>query len=270
MEFELDPLATAQPTAPSPDPSVAPLGTPVALTTGGTTPSVPTFMPPKPTMGGIIQMTEKDFVPWTGGRPLVDWTGLDPTSRTTPKSPNQQRPVSSSAAQKGHIYRQTGITTKKLSRADLDLPHFEEKVWRHFCDTGLDTIAYVPNPIGSTEMINVIQEHDRFSVESVIKLVQAQVKKYDDYDIQSDDEATEFLKESFGELEYESNPPNMTNVEEVEYMDVDGTNLKSYVAMPSDEWQRPLPAVLIIPDWDGNNEYEQERATLLAEMGYGT
>ena len=147
-------------------------------------------------MGGIIQTTEKDFIPWTGGRPLVDWSGLDPTSRMTPKSPNQQRPVSSSAAQKGHIYRQTGITTKKLSRADLDLPHFETRVWRHLCDTGLDTIAYVPNPIGSTEMINVIQEHDRFSVDSVIKLVANQVKKYDDYDIQSDDEATEFLKAS--------------------------------------------------------------------------
>jgi GAG-pre-integrase domain/Zinc knuckle len=196
MSFEPDPSATAHPTAPSPHPPVAPLSTPVSLTTGVSTTSVPTFMPPKPIMGGIIQTTEKDFIPWTGGRPLVDWTGLDPTSRTTPKSPNQQRPVSSSAAQKGHIYRQTGITTKKLSRADLDLPHFEERVWRHFCDTGLDTIAYVPNPIGSTEMINVIQEHDRFSVESVIKLVAAQVKKYDDYDIQSDDEATEFLKES--------------------------------------------------------------------------
>jgi hypothetical protein len=129
------------------------------------------------------------------GRPL-DGLAVVPWLTGLAWSPNQQRPVSSSAAHKGHIYRQTGITSKKLSRADLDLPHFEEKVWRHFCDTGLDTIAYVPNPIGSTEMINVIQEHDRFSVESVIKLVEAQVKKYDDYDIQSDNEATEFLKES--------------------------------------------------------------------------
>ena len=96
-------------------------------------------------------------------------------------------------------------------------------------------------------------------------------ERYNEWaDTRSWESMTEFLKESFGELEYESNPPNMTNVEEVEYMDVDGTNLKSYVAMPSDEWRRPLPAVLIIPDWDGNNEYEQERATLLAEMGYGT
>lgn len=95
-------------------------------------------------------------------------------------------------------------------------------------------------------------------------------ERYNEWaDLRSWESMTEFLKESFGELVYESSPPEMPMVEAVEYTDVDGKELKSYLAMPSDEWQRPLPAVVIIPDWDGNNQYEQERATLLAEMGYG-
>lgn len=38
--------------------------------------------------------------------------------------------------------------------------------------------------------------------------------------------------------------------------------------MPTSKWQRPLPAVVILPDWDGVNGYEQERATALAKLGY--
>jgi dienelactone hydrolase len=38
--------------------------------------------------------------------------------------------------------------------------------------------------------------------------------------------------------------------------------------MPSDEWMRPHPVVVIFPDWDGVNAYEKKRATMLAEMGY--
>jgi len=88
-------------------------------------------------------------------------------------------------------------------------------------------------------------------------------------DMRSWDSMVVFLKEAFGEIVYESSPPNMTSVEAVNYTDVDGTELRSYIAMPGDEWQRPRPAVVIIPDWDGNNMYEQQRATLLAESGYG-
>jgi dienelactone hydrolase len=38
--------------------------------------------------------------------------------------------------------------------------------------------------------------------------------------------------------------------------------------MPGAEFERPLPAVVIFPDWDGVNQYEKERATLLAAEGY--
>jgi dienelactone hydrolase len=70
-------------------------------------------------------------------------------------------------------------------------------------------------------------------------------------------------------LEYESAQPDQINVTTVDYVDeFDGKELQSFLAMPSAEWKRPLPAVVIFPDWDGVNAYEQERATALADMGY--
>jgi dienelactone hydrolase len=77
-----------------------------------------------------------------------------------------------------------------------------------------------------------------------------------------------FLLETFQEIEHASNIPKAFKVQAVPYEDVDGTKLQGYLAMPSAEWKRPLPAVVIIPDWDGVNAYEKKRATMLAEMGY--
>ena len=57
----------------------------------------------------------------------------------------------------------------------------------------------------------------------------------------------EFLKESFGGKPFESGPPAAVSVVDVPYTDEDGTELQGYVALPSREWQRPLPAVVIIP-----------------------
>lgn len=77
-----------------------------------------------------------------------------------------------------------------------------------------------------------------------------------------------FLQEAFGEVPYESEPPAMIDVMPVHYVDVDGAELRGYLAVPGDEWVRPLPAAIIVPDWDGVNTYEKQRATLLAEQGY--
>jgi dienelactone hydrolase len=54
--------------------------------------------------------------------------------------------------------------------------------------------------------------------------------------------------------------------EEVTYT-VDGTTMKSFVAY--DEKQSgKRPAILVIPEWWGNNEYSKMRARMLAELGY--
>lgn len=78
---------------------------------------------------------------------------------------------------------------------------------------------------------------------------------------------TTFLSEAFGLTSYSGNQPSVANVETVNYEDIDGTDLQSYLAMPDDAF--PIhPAVVILPNWDNVNEYEKERATMLAEHGY--
>ena len=70
-------------------------------------------------------------------------------------------------------------------------------------------------------------------------------------------------------MSFSSAKPASINSIEVDYVDeTDGKELRGHLSLPSDEWVRPLPAVLILPDWDGANEYEQQRATALAALGY--
>jgi dienelactone hydrolase len=86
--------------------------------------------------------------------------------------------------------------------------------------------------------------------------------------------AVHFLKEAFGEITYASIEPDDeeigSKVIAVPYVDVtDGTKLQGYVTFPdSTKWKYPAPAVIILPDWDGVNDYEKKRAILFAEAGY--
>jgi len=93
--------------------------------------------------------------------------------------------------------------------------------------------------------------------------------RYNEFaDQRSWDSMAGFLKEAFGEEPFDGMEPEATNVTAVDYTDVDGAELRGYLALPSDDFDIPAPAVVLLPDWDGVNEYEQLRATLLAESGY--
>jgi dienelactone hydrolase len=88
-------------------------------------------------------------------------------------------------------------------------------------------------------------------------------------DLRSWFSASHFLQEVFLEIDFESFEPEEFNVTAVDYEDVDGTQLRGYLALPDeDKWIRPLPAVVVFPDWDGVNAYEKKRATMLADRGY--
>jgi len=55
--------------------------------------------------------------------------------------------------------------------------------------------------------------------------------------------------------------------EEITYKSADGTTLKGYVAY--DEGKKgKRPAIVVIPEWWGNNEYSRYRADMLAKLGY--
>jgi dienelactone hydrolase len=84
-------------------------------------------------------------------------------------------------------------------------------------------------------------------------------------------EMATFLSEAFGEITYGTPEPDMTEVTAVDYDD-DGFGLTGYLAIPEGaSMDEKLPAVVIVPDWDGvsgPDGYEAHRATLLAEAGY--
>jgi dienelactone hydrolase len=59
----------------------------------------------------------------------------------------------------------------------------------------------------------------------------------------------EFLMEAFGDLTYESSPPAALDIiEPVDYVDADGTQLRGYLARPTEPIaDGPIPAIVIIP-----------------------
>lgn len=77
------------------------------------------------------------------------------------------------------------------------------------------------------------------------------------------------MNESFSKIEYDGMEPSASNVVSVNYTDVDGTELRGYLALPdADKLVTPAPVVIVLPDWNGVNEYEQLRATMFADYGY--
>jgi len=82
-----------------------------------------------------------------------------------------------------------------------------------------------------------------------------------------------FLTEAFGIEQYDSGEPAESRTNAIEYEDVDGTSLRGYLSVPdrntlAHDTERLVRAVIIIPDWDGVNEYEKLRATMLSDAGY--
>ena len=58
-----------------------------------------------------------------------------------------------------------------------------------------------------------------------------------------------------------------TTGEEVSYKSADGTLLKGYVAYDESK-KGKRPAIVVIHEWWGNNDYSRHRADMLAQLGY--
>ena len=176
----------------SSDPSSSP-----AAVEGAPDPVAPTLSvvtsnkPQTPIMGGITLLAKDEWVAWTGGTPKADWSGLDPSSLTTNTTPNQLRPLYASSSQKRYNHRRTGLTNVYSPSADLTV--FQNAVWNHLLDTGIDSIAYLQDPEDGSRMTNVVKSHARFTVQSAKSLIDVQASKYDSYDRTNDVAARAFL-----------------------------------------------------------------------------
>jgi hypothetical protein len=128
--------------------------------------------PAVPTIGGLTALSKDEWSAWTGGKPKVDWSGL--ANHTLDSTfPNQLRPKYVSAGQKGYNYRLNGL--KDTFMPTNNLIAFQNSVWNHLTDTGMDSIAYIKDP-------NVVNAHARYTVQSAKALIEGQVPNYDRYD----------------------------------------------------------------------------------------
>mmetsp|Transcript_4621 Transcript_4621/g.12985 ORF Transcript_4621/g.12985 Transcript_4621/m.12985 type:complete len:637 (-) Transcript_4621:514-2424(-) len=96
-------------------------------------------------------------------------------------------------------------------------------------------------------------------------------RMYNEYvDGRSWDNAKRFLEEAFGNMALEANVPATFAGEDIVYSDpVDGTQLNGFVSLPSSmEEGETFPAVVIVHDADGIDDYEKTRAQMLADLGY--
>ena len=143
-------------------------------------------------MGDLVKLSKDEWVPWTGGKPNYDWTGLDLAEALSENtSPNQLCGDYAAAAQKGYNYRRTGLTV--VFKKNDDLQVFAKNVWNHLLDTGMDTIAYLRDPEYSNCMTDVIHGHSRFTVASTKKLSKDQAMLFDKHDRTNDKAARTFL-----------------------------------------------------------------------------
>ena len=69
-------------------------------------------------------------------------------------------------------------------------------MWGKLTNCGLDTIAYVADPVEANRMMNVVKEHTRFTLESIKIKIAPQLLKYDSYDKENDRTATMMLLSS--------------------------------------------------------------------------
>jgi hypothetical protein len=130
-------------------------------------------------MGSLVELSPGVWVVRSGGKPLANWSGLDTPCDV--ESPLQLRPTYLGDSQKAYKHRATGLTDKFEDNGDLS--YFAEEFWRHLLTTGMDTIAYLPDP-ESAAMMSVVTHHSRFTLAHVTTSAAAQVQLYDTVDRQ--------------------------------------------------------------------------------------
>ena len=148
-------------------------------------------------MGGLVQTSSTDWCAWTGGKPKADWSGLDSTAVQTPSDDYQYRPTSPGSSQKSTKYRETGLDTK-FGRDD-HLLDFIDSVKEYLVRTGMDTIAYLPDPTDSTKMICILDQYSKYDLQPAISSARSLSLKFDRYDRNNDNSAKLWLLDSISD-----------------------------------------------------------------------
>jgi hypothetical protein len=157
-----------EPQVPTNDPAVPPVvttGTPPSVVTTAPAlqaPSAPVpplmaFKPIMPKMGGLVQVSYRDWCAWTGGRPKADLNGLDTSAAQYPNDDFQYRPTSPGFSQKSTSHRERGMEIK--FKRDDHLLDFLDIIDTYFRRTGIDSISYLADPTNPTITASVVQQY---------------------------------------------------------------------------------------------------------------
>ena len=204
-------------TSPAKNPASFTTGTNVPATPGGTTTTnpPPPDTKPKITMGTWEEtyVGSKQFNAKVGGKPLPDWSGLDPTSIRRNITSMHYRPINPANGSKGYANRIKGLEPK-FKKGD-DISEFQLNVWEHLKAHGLDTIAYLQDPYDNNTVINVVENHPRFSrdVKESERLSDIFCVKFDKFDIENDTCAKTFLLASIDNVLISSLRPRLNDDE---------------------------------------------------------
>ena len=157
-------------------------------------------LPIKPIMGGIKQVGENYWEPWTGGKPRPDWVGLEAETLRM-ENPNWLRGSGPKARYAFNDRRDGLYKDDKDSRFDPDkddLFDFCESLKEAFDNYGMDTIAYRADPavLGRQEMVNTLTVYPRLNLEIMKAMTERIRYKFDTYDKDNDASAILFLKNS--------------------------------------------------------------------------
>ena len=148
--------------------------------------------PPKPNkapkIGELMSLT-KEYATWTGRESKSDWSGLKDEVATY-ASPNCLHYVMSDP-KKGYNSCHEGLVTKFERKGNLLT--FTDEVWEHLLGCGLDTSAYVQDPVEDYKMTYVVLNHVCFMLDSIKVKKKDQEAKYDSYDLDNNKSAKEFV-----------------------------------------------------------------------------
>ena len=161
----------------------------------GQPPPPPIKAPANPTMGKYFESYPGagDWYVISGGKPLADWSSLDPAAVTAKVNPRQFRPLSAALKRKAYDKRVEGLQTQ-FKQGD-NLSDFRDEVHKHFVKNGLDTITYLPDLATNKEVYNIVTEYPRFvgNLEKALESAKKIQKNYDELDEDNSEAALEFL-----------------------------------------------------------------------------
>ena len=129
-----------------------------------------------------------------GGKPLADWSGLDPTEDQVSRSPLQIRQVSQKTRSADYKNRIAPMAIK--FKQGMNLREFMEEVATHNDEHGLSTWHYLHDPSDTTKMLSVISSYTKFiddvedTVERALKLSS---EHYDEFDLENSKAGATYL-----------------------------------------------------------------------------